>query len=135
MDKILWDKTLETGHARIDADHRELAQLFNLLREAAEQRKGKEFCSLVLDQIIAQARTHFDLEQQMMAKHHYPRIEQHTAEHAMLLEQALGYKAAFDAAEADADAGVSLIDFPEVWLTFHILFSDKDLARFLAQLR
>jgi hemerythrin len=133
MALILWDSTLETGEPQIDADHRELARLFNLLLEAAADNRGKEFCSLVLDQIIEHARVHFDREQQLMDKHNYPKVEQHAAEHAMLLEQALNYKAAFDAGAAEP--GIALTDFPEVWLAFHILFSDKDLARFLAQSR
>jgi hemerythrin-like metal-binding protein len=128
---ILWDNTLETGHSRMDADHRELSRLFNLLREAVEQHRGKEFCSLVLEQIIEHARSHFQREQQLMARRHYPRTEQHAAEHAMLLDQAVNYKAAFDLAESEPD--IDLVNFPEVWLAFHILFSDKDLARFLAQ--
>ena len=127
----LWDGTLETGHARLDADHKALASLFNLLREAAEQRREKEFCGLVLEQIIAHAGAHFELERQLMAKHHYPKLEQHAAEHAMLIDQAVNYKAAFDAG-ADRPQ-IALTDFPDVWLAFHILFSDKDLARFLAQ--
>ncbi len=131
MTSILWDHTLETGHPLIDADHRELARLFNLLPEAVEQARGKAFCGKLLDQIIEQARTHFQREQQLMVKHHYPKIEQHTAEHAMLLDQALNYRATFDPGAAESK--IALTDFPEVWLGFHILFSDKDLARFLAQ--
>jgi hemerythrin len=131
MNRIVWEKTLETGHPRIDADHKVLARLFNLLPKTLGTPRGKEQCSEVLGQIIEHARTHFDREQQLMAKHNYPRIAQHTAEHAMLLEQALAYRLAFDAGTAEAD--VALVDFPEVWLSFHILFSDKDLVRFLEQ--
>ena len=133
MAPSLWDNTLETGHARMDADHLELATLFNLLREAVEQRKGKEFCASVLDRIIQHAKEHFRREQQLMAKHHYPKIEQHTAEHVMLLNQALNYRATFDTGAAEPQ--IAVIDFPDVWLGFHILFSDKDLARFLAHSR
>jgi hypothetical protein len=49
----------------------------------------------------------------------------------MLLDQAVKYKAAFDAAAAEPD--IALINFPDFWLAFHILFSDEDLARFLAR--
>ena len=131
MTSNLWDNTLKTGHPGIDADHRELAGLFDLLPEAVAQRRGKAFCGRLLDQIIGQAQTHFQREQQLMVKHHYPGIEQHAAEHAMLLDQALNYRASFDPGAAESE--IALIDFPDVWLAFHILFSDKDLARFLAQ--
>ena len=131
MDWITWDHTLKIGHARMDADHKELAELFNLLPHAVEHRKGKDFCAKVLDDIIQHARMHFDLEQQLMAQHHYPKTEQHTAEHAMLIDQALHYKATFDMDSSGSHIG--LTRFPEVWLAFHILFSDKELADFLAR--
>lgn len=131
MSWIVWDNALETGQARMDEDHHELARLFDLLCEAVEQRRDREFCSAVIEQIIEHAGTHFESEQELMAERHYPKIEQHTAEHALLLAQAIEYKAAFDAGAAGPQ--FALADFPDVWLSFHILFSDKDLARFLAQ--
>ena len=131
MDWIAWDNTLDTGHARMDAEHKELAELFNLLPHAVEHRKGKDFCAKVLDDIIRHARMHFDLEQQLMAQYRYPKIEQHAAEHAMLIDQALHYKATFDT--DSSGSRIALTRFPEVWLAFHILFSDKELADFLAR--
>ena len=128
MDWISWDHTLKTGHARMDADHEELAELFNLLPLALEQPNGKDACARVLDDIIEHAILHFDLERQLMTQHGYPKIAQHLAEHAMLLDQARHYKATFD---TDAASRIALARFPEVWLGFHILFSDKDLANFL----
>jgi len=130
MNWIVWDSTLDTGHPAIDADHMELARLFNLLPEAATMPGGNTLCGKVLDQIIEHARKHFQQEQQLMANCRYPKIEQHTAEHVMLLDQVLNYQATFDAGAAASE--IALIDFPDAWLAFHILFSDKDLARFLA---
>jgi hemerythrin-like metal-binding protein len=130
MDWISWDHTLRIGHARMDADHEELAGLFNLLPRAVEQRKGRDYCVKVLDDIIQRATIHFDLERQLMMQHQYPKTEHHTAEHAMLIEQALQYKANFDL--DSSGSRIALARFPEVWLAFHILFSDKELANFLA---
>ena len=131
MTWTLWDNTLVTGQAGLDGDHEEMARLFNLLRDTAEQRRDKESCSLVLAQIIEHASTHFELERQLMVQRRYPKIEQHDGEHIMLLAQAIEYKAAFDAGTVGPE--IALTDFPDVWLSFHILFSDKDLARFLAE--
>jgi hemerythrin len=44
-DWISWDQTLKIGHARMDADHEALAELFNLLPRAVAQRKGKHYCA------------------------------------------------------------------------------------------
>jgi hemerythrin len=66
-----------------------------------------------------------------MAQHRYPKTAQHTAEHAMLLDQALHYKNSFDM--DSSTSRIALARFPDVWLGFHILFSDKELANFLAR--
>jgi hemerythrin len=131
MDWIAWDDTLDTGHAGLDSEHRELAQLFNRLRDALEASAGKAACAGLLDDIIEHSKTHFELEQRLMAQQRYPMAEQHTAEHAMLLQQALDYRENFDLDSAAARS--RLKQFPEVWLAYHILFSDKALAVFLAR--
>jgi hemerythrin len=133
MDWIGWDETLETGDAGMDADHKQLAGLFNRLREALASGEGKAFCSAVLDDIIRHTRAHFELEQGLMTQHRYPKAEQHAAEHAMLIRQALDFRNSFD---ADPDASrPAQMRFADVWLAFHILFSDKELAAFLARAR
>lgn len=133
MDWIVWDDTLVTGHARMDSEHKQLAKLYNLLRDAVDSGKGRTACAQVFDDIIRHAETHFDLEQRLMAQHRYPKTQQHAAEHAMLISQARDYRQSFD---VDSVASKSaLMRFPEVWLAFHILFSDKELAAFLARAR
>lgn len=131
MDWIVWDHDLETGNARMDADHLELAAMFNRLRDVVESGAGKAACAQVLDDIIGHAKAHFEMEQRLMSQRRYPKAEQHAAEHAMLIRQVRGYRENF---EVDTAASKSaLMQFPEVWLGYHILFSDKELAAFLAQ--
>lgn len=133
MEWIAWDDALETGNPRMDAEHKELVRLFGRLRDAVEGGEGKAACAMVLDGLIDHAKAHFEQEQQLMAQYRYPKSEPHTAEHAMLIRQALGYRENFD---VDAAASRSaLMRFPEVWLAYHILFSDKELAAFLARER
>lgn len=131
MDWIAWDDTLETGHAGIDADHKQLAGLFNRLRNALESGAENAFCTAVLDDIVRHTKAHFELEQRLMIQHRYPKSEQHAAEHAMLIRQALDFRNSFDAG-TDASRPAQM-RFADVWLAFHILFSDKELAAFLAR--
>ena len=133
MDWIAWDDTLDTGDAGMDAEHKELARFFGRLREAVEGSEGKAACATVLDNIIDHAKAHFELEQRLMTQHAYPKMEQHAAEHAMLIRQVLDCKENFDVDTAASRS--ALMQFPEVWLTYHILFSDKELAAFIASAR
>lgn len=133
MDRIAWDDTLLTGNPGMDAEHRALAGLFDQLREAAQGGRDQAVCAGLFDRLVRQAQAHFELEQRLMAQHRYPEAEQHAAEHAMLMRQAQDYRGRFglDWAAARAD----LPRFAEVWLAFHILFSDNALAAFLAGTR
>jgi hemerythrin len=132
MDWIPWDDTLMTGYAKIDADHKALADQFNLLADAVEKRAGDAAYASLLEGIIERAEAHFDLEERLMAEHAYPKLDQHRAEHAMLVSQARNYRATF--ARDAAQSPVAVAHFPEVWLAFHILFSDKELAEYLARI-
>jgi hemerythrin-like metal-binding protein len=130
MDWIVWDDTVNTGHTGMDADHRELAGLFARLRDAVDSGAGKAACAKVLDAVIGHAQAHFDMEQRLMVRHRYPKTELHAAEHAMLIRQALDFRKRFD---IDSAASTSaLMNFADVWLAFHVLFSDKEMAAFLA---
>jgi len=130
MDWNAWDETLETGHAGMDADHAHLAGLFDRLRDAIEGGESNAACVKILDDIIGHTRAHFELEQRLMVQHRYPKAEQHAAEHAMLILQAQDYRHSFDIHVAASRS--AQIRFADVWLAFHILFSDKALADFLA---
>ncbi|MBI5908741.1 MAG: hemerythrin family protein [Betaproteobacteria bacterium] len=115
----------------MDADHIGLAELFGLLADAVDKRKGEDFYGSLLDDIIRHAQAHFDRENRLMAEYHYPKSDQHKAEHAMLISQALNYRATF--AADSTESPVAVARFPDVWLAFHILFSDKELAEFLTR--
>ena len=130
MDWIPWNDMLATGHAVMDADHKNLVKLFNQLTDSVKKRKGKIACSNLLDKIIEHTKAHFELEELLMAEHHYPKTGQHTAEHALLMKQAHNYKAKFEAGSPGSH--IPLIHFPEDWLTFHILAADKELTEFLS---
>ena len=131
MNWIPWNDILRTGHAEIDAEHMELVRLLNELSDAVKHRKGKNACGSVLDAIIDYTISHFALEAELMAKHYYPKTGQHNIEHAQLIKRAQNYRAKFESGSTGTH--IELIHFPEDWLTFHILTSDKELAGFLTE--
>lgn len=130
MEWIAWDHVLATGHVILDTDHEHLVNLFNQLAVSVKERKGKSACADLLDKIIQHAQVHFAFEEHLMAEQHYPKADQHKAEHARLIKQAVNYIAKFD---ADSEGShIPLIHFAEDWLTFHVLVEDRELADFLS---
>lgn len=129
MNWIPWNDMLATGHAGMDADHKNLVMLFNQLADSVKKRSDKIVSGDLLDKIIRHTKAHFELEERLMAEHHYPKTDQHTADHAQLIKRAINYKAKFDAGSPGSH--IPLIHFPEDWLTLHIVGADKELAEFL----
>ncbi|MBI2316316.1 MAG: hemerythrin family protein [Betaproteobacteria bacterium] len=125
---IKWDDMLELGHAGMDADHKRLVDLVNQLADCAVGDTGGEAYGELLDRLFAEARSHFEHEERLMARYGYPHTEEHTAEHVKLIETALEYKTRFG---ASVQPSVSLLYFFEQWLTRHIMSSDRELAAFV----
>ena len=130
MHSLKWDQTMELGHEGMDADHKHLLALVNQLAKGIVDKLAKEAYDALLDELIAHTRAHFAMEERLMAACSYPDAAEHCAEHARLVQDALGYRAKFD---SDAEPSVSLLYFFDQWLTRHILASDRELARFLAR--
>ncbi len=118
----------------MDVDHRKLVDLFNLLGDSIKDCKGKDSCDSVLDNIIQDAKASFVLEEMLMAKHqhHYPKADEHMPKHAAMIERALNYRISLDV--NSAGAYMALVHIAEVWLCYHILFFDKELAGFLRRI-
>ena len=129
MTWIKWEPALELGHEAMDADHRQLVALVNQLAHAIVNRLGKAAYDALLDDLIVRITAHFGMEEQLMAACSYPDGDEHRAEHAKLIKDALDYRAKF---AGDTDPSVSMLYFFDQWLTRHILASDRELARFLA---
>ncbi len=130
IDVFAWHQVLSTGHAAMDLDHKKLADLLALLGEGLDKRIGGEFCHKLMEDLILAAKEHFDLEERTMAECRYPMKLQHAGEHAMLIGQLRDFLSTLDVDSSGAHA--ALVQFTEVWLSFHILFSDKKFADFLA---
>lgn len=121
-----WDDKLITRHPNIDSDHKKLVDLVNQLFDAMQSGKGKEACGRVLNELIQYTKTHFAMEERLMASHQYARTAEHKAEHAKLLKEVGDFKVKFDAGSLTVTA--SLLSFLRDWLINHISKSDKALA-------
>ncbi len=128
---MAWDASLQTGHSRIDADHRKLVELLNQLGEAMSKGQGKEIAGKVLADLVTYTRTHFKTEEHLMSVHEYPLAAKHKAEHDRLVEEVGSFKERFDSGAAMIS--VSLLAFLKNWLSEHIRGSDRAFVASLAQ--
>ena len=130
MAMINWDDKYKTGNSKIDTEHKKLIDLINQLSDAMQAGKGKEVCGKVLGELINYTRTHFAMEEQLMATHGYAKTSEHKAEHTKLVKDVLDFQSKFDA--GSITLSVSLFTFLKDWLINHILKSDMALAEGIA---
>ncbi|MBI2318169.1 MAG: hemerythrin family protein [Betaproteobacteria bacterium] len=128
MKEIFWDGRLETGHAVIDADHKNLIHLYNQVVSVANHQAGKLVCNNVLDRLIEHAKAHFEWEERLMIEYAYPEKEQHIAQHEALIRQAMNYR--LD--PGSSDSRMPLVELSEHWLTHHMVTADQQLTSYLA---
>ena len=124
---MVWSEALQLNHSLIDQDHKKLVGLINDLGEAMSSGQGKEACGEVLKELISYTKTHFAMEERLMALHRYPALYTHRAEHARLVVEVMDFVRKYEA--GTVALSVSLLHFLMEWLTDHILGSDKALVQ------
>jgi len=88
--RLEWQEDFECGEPTIDAQHRELIRLANLLIDASMhevERPGS--VSLALAQLLAHVQRHFADEEAILERAGYAALEEHRRAHADLIRKAL----------------------------------------------
>jgi hemerythrin len=67
-----WDSSLETGHEKIDNQHKQLVAALNGIIEASRQGKGSEEIFKTLDFLTGYTIMHFSTEEKLQIQYDYP---------------------------------------------------------------
>lgn len=126
---ITWDVRLETRHPQIDEQHKALIQAFNDLHLAMKQGKGKDEVGRTLTFLTAYTKTHFRMEEDLMARSGYPRAREHQEIHADFAGKAQDLLDQFN--QGKTLITLPVMTFIENWLVDHIQGEDVRLAQFL----
>lgn len=120
---VEWSNELSVGIEEIDEQHKLLVGLLNQIHEAIQQRHGAEVTGEIIERLLEYTRTHFAVEESLMRILHYPDYESHKEKHEHLVEQLIVYRTKL--AEGKSSISFELAHFLKVWLTKHILETDK----------
>lgn len=126
-----WADDLVIDNGPIDADHRQLVNLVNVLHTATSQGRGIEVIDDVLKQVISYTLSHLQREEALMASIQFPHLEDHKLRHQRFADQLHGLKEKFD--QGSITVASQLSSVLRDWLSLHIRRSDKDLKVFLAK--
>jgi hemerythrin len=86
-----WDSSLETGHPRIDADHREIFGQLKRLRTAIDSGEGRERTLELILVLQRYAHLHFALEEEYMRRVGCPAYKENVAAHAEFVAKLEGW--------------------------------------------
>lgn len=129
-----WNGYFETGLADVDAQHRHLVDLLNLLGSQLDSGSTEQIDALLLE--LAQYTVqHFDCEESLMAEHRVDPAHQdhHRQTHQRFVAQVQSWLATrHDAGQLSPK---QLVHYLADWLVFHILGEDQAMGRQIAAIR
>lgn len=127
MSGFVWTEAMSVGVPALDADHRCLVRIINLLNDAQGNDTGRVI-EIVMDTLAAYARFHFSREEQVMSACGFPALAVHSLEHkefcrtiAAMAKEGVGPAAAVD-----------LLEYLKGWLLHHILIQDMAYRPYIA---
>jgi len=109
--RLSWQEAYESGEPMIDAEHRQLFELGNVLIATAIKQgsaSGSWPVQVALDSLLAHVARHFQHEEKVLAGRDYPGLIAHKEAHATLLRRAAELRAAI---ASDPQALGTLVNF------------------------
>ncbi len=119
MSSFVWNEAMSVGMPALDADHRCLIRIINLL-EDAEGSDVERVIGIVLETLDLYCRYHFAREERIMQACGFPSFAFHRHEHEGF-RQSVAARGAGGAGRADAR---DLLEYLQAWLLHHILIQD-----------
>jgi len=125
-----WNDNLKTGIEIIDQQHQQLVALINLLARHIANKSDVLTLEKVFKQLTDYAHYHFETEEKVW--HDYldndDWVEEHEKTHASFLAQVVEIKE-HSKNETLSEVVEDILSFLTHWLAFHILDSDKRMAK------
>jgi len=126
---IEWNDELSVGIQEIDEQHKVLVGLVNEMHDAIHARHGSEVSSEILARLADYTRIHFAVEESLFRIFDYPGYEEHKAQHDELIKEILELQEKISTGQSNIS--FQLLHFLKMWLTQHILDSDKEYSPYL----
>ena len=123
-----WTEAMSVGVPALDADHRCLVRIINLLEDAEGNDAGRVI-AIVMDTLSVYCRYHFAREEQVMNACGFPALTFHRREHEGFCRTIAGMAER----EVDAAAAQELLEYLKAWLLHHILIQDMAYKPYVAE--
>ena len=128
-----WSSALETGHAIIDSQHKELINAVNSFLAACMQGAAADKVGATLDFLASYTKKHFSEEEALQLKSHYPDYANHRQYHEHLIKVIADLSAELKQSGATPSLTNKVIRNVGEWLVSHIQQQDTKVAAHLKQ--
>ncbi len=126
-DRFDWKKKYDLGLEDIDFQHHYFLNLINRLSEELTMTTEPSRRAALINELNAYARFHFISEENIMARAHYPHLEQHRQHHRDLIDQLNSKEAMLKLQETDTQAE-NIVEFLKTWFIQHTIGEDRLFA-------
>jgi len=136
---IIWRPQLSVGNPIIDRDHQYLICLINSTELVLRHPEDRGDIDIIMDQLQQYAEEHFEREEAMQYKVHFPGLAEHRAEHQRLLSDLSELRAKIKSlvhSEPPSSASmiretVNVTGLLRDWLLNHVVKTDMKMKGYL----
>ena len=129
METIQWSDSISVNNYVIDNQHKYLIQLVNNLILNSNAKVNSEIIGKTLQNLILFTRDHFRDEEALLARHNYPRFEEHKKEHKKFLLKIVGF--CKDVSDGKSTVTEEMISFLVDWFLNHTSVDDQEYKSYI----
>ena len=130
-----WSSMLETGHATIDSQHKELVTAVNKLLEACMQGQGADKVGATLDFLVSYTQKHFRDEESVQIQSQFPDYVNHHKLHQDFVKSVGNLSAELKKTGPTQALTNKIVHDVGDWLVSHIQQQDAKIAAHLKKTR
>ena len=124
MKKIEWSDEFSVGVEELDQQHKHLVTLINKLIDRQGAPIDSEMIPRILGGLLNYVQQHFSLEEELMAQHGFPNLEDHRKQHMNFTDELINMVSDSEGASTE-----ELLIYLDDWLRAHLLHDDQDYRK------
>jgi hemerythrin-like metal-binding protein len=121
--QLVWSGKYECGNNGIDAQHRKLFEMVNVLLDAVHGDRQQNEVAILVDRLHEDVKAHFSSEEKILEAWGHPFTEEHKQTHQSLLEKAVEIRARLNSRKLSYPEAVDF--FVNELVLHHIVEEDK----------
>ena len=131
MEQFEWSDIYSVGVRKIDAQHRQIVEMINMLISDPGATVYSETVSELLDKLTKYSREHFKTEENLLSKHEYPDLSSQKEEHKAYRTKIAGL--CVKTMDHMDSVPEDILNFLKSWWENHILDSDMKYSAYLME--